>query len=76
MRDSAVDSCLELGDHIPIRSLPYFKSQALVEYTVDSCHLTASAMTQALHSRARTTHLIREEIRNSTLPPTGACRAL
>ena len=24
-------------------------------------------MTQALHSRARTTHLIREEIRNSTL---------
>lgn len=25
-------------------------------------------MTQALHSRARTTHLIREEIRNSTLP--------
>ena len=25
-------------------------------------------MTQALHSQARTTHLIREEIRNSTLP--------
>ena len=25
-------------------------------------------MTQALHSRARTTHLIREEIRKSTLP--------
>lgn len=24
-------------------------------------------MTQALHSRARTTHLIREEIKNSTL---------
>ena len=25
-------------------------------------------MTQSLHSQARTTHLIREEIRNSTLP--------
>src|SRR4051812_20117039 len=31
-------------------------------------------MTQALHSQARTTHLIREEIRNSTLPQAELAR--
>ncbi|MFX7824784.1 IS481 family transposase, partial [Acinetobacter baumannii] len=31
-------------------------------------------MTQALHSQARTTHLIREEIRNSKLPQAELAR--
>jgi len=31
-------------------------------------------MTQALHSQARTTHLIREEIKNSTLPQVELAR--
>lgn len=31
-------------------------------------------MTQALHSQARTTHLLREEIRNSTLPQAELAR--
>jgi DNA-binding transcriptional regulator YiaG len=31
-------------------------------------------MTQALHSQARTTHLIREEIKNSTLPQAELAR--
>lgn len=31
-------------------------------------------MTQALHSQARTTHLIREEIRKSTLPQAELAR--
>lgn len=31
-------------------------------------------MTQALHSQARTTHLIREEIRNSSLPQAELAR--
>ena len=31
-------------------------------------------MTQALHTQARTTHLIREEIKNSTLPQAELAR--
>ena len=51
-----------------------FQSQARFAYTAPSRSPTAQFMTQALHSQARTTHLIREEIRASSLSQAALAR--
>ena len=50
-----------------MRSWPLFKAKQVLR-TLFQSDLTGGLMTQALHSQARTTHLIREEIKKSTLP--------
>lgn len=66
-------SCLDSWDHVPIRSWPLFKARSVLRtpFSNDNRQLNSC---QALHSQARTTHLIREEIRTSTLPQAELAR--